>query len=321
MKRVRFAVALLLAGTTLGACADGTTGLDRLDADLGIAATKSSASKASVCHSTGQGTFIPITVGAGAVDAHLQHGDVSQPNGAVPDSPGYVFDSACRPITWAYAVNVVPDAAAQDPASPGNLFVGSGIPATSFATARNEAAGIELGMMVLYRQGPNITSTDTYADGVLDFSVASGPQSLANGSFANNAGRAAWNYVFSVVTGLNGATTDLSDFTFQILLDLDPSSATNYQTLTLEPEAGPQASGQSGFQWRDQGTNVTYMADDEGNVNVTQNSQNYAFYAPFTAPYAFPTFAGPAKFDIILQALDGSQVIARNHIAVNVIAP
>jgi hypothetical protein len=99
---------------------------------------------------------------------------------------------------------------AQDPASPGNLFVGSGIPAENFGVARNETAGIELGLMVRYRQGPTIPSTDNYADGVLNFSVASRPQSTANGSIANNSGRAAWN--FSVATGLNGATTDLNDY-------------------------------------------------------------------------------------------------------------
>lgn len=79
--------------------------------------------------------------------------------------------------------------------------------------------------MVLYRQGPTIASTDNYADGVLNFSVASGPQSTANGSISNNATRAAWNFTFSVATGLNGATTDLNDYTFQLLYDVDAGAA------------------------------------------------------------------------------------------------
>ena len=61
--------------------------------------------------------------------------------------------------TWHYSVNAAADPAAQDPSSPGNLFAGSGIPATGFGLARNEDAGIELGLQVIYRQGPVVTSS------------------------------------------------------------------------------------------------------------------------------------------------------------------
>ncbi len=280
--------------------------------------------KVDLCHKTGKG-YQPLNVSSNALGAHLAHGDVQQPNGVVPGSPGYVFDGRCNAVTWVYGVNVDPDSSAQDPASSGNLFIGSGIPAENFGVARNETAGIELGLMVLYRQGPTVASTDNYADGVLNFAVASGPQSTANGSGSNNATRAAWNFTFSVATGLNGATTDLSDHTFQLLYDVDPGPGTNYRTLTLEPEVTPQAPGQSGFQWRDQGTGIVFIADDEGNVNVTQNSENYAFgfFQGFLTSAYGPgnAFAGPATFDIILRALDGSQIIASNHIVVNVAAP
>jgi hypothetical protein len=306
-----------------------TVGLAALCIALGVAATQSPSaaaqSKVDLCHRTGNGSYQPISVGANAAGGHLAHGDVQQPNGEVPGSPGFVFDSQCNAVTWNYGVNVAPDPAAQDPASPGNLFVGTGIPAENFGVARNETLGIELGLMVLYRQGPTVPSTDTYADGVLNFNVASGPQSTANGSLSNNPNRAAWNFTFSVATGLNGATTDLNDYTFQLLYDVDPGAGTSYRTLTLEPEGTPQAAGQSGFQWRDQPFPVAYISDDEGNANVTQNSQNYAFnfYQSFlTSPYG-PTnsFSGPAQFDIILRALDGTQIVASNHIVVNVAAP
>lgn len=132
-------------------------------------------------------------------------------------------------------------------------------------------------------------------------------------------------FTFSVATGLNGATTDLNDFTFQLLYDVDPGPGTNYRTLTLEAEGTPQAAGQSGFQWRDQGTAAVFILDDEGNADVTQNSENYAFgiFQGFlTSPYGLGNaFAGPAQFDIILQAIDGAQVIVRNHIVVDVAAP
>jgi hypothetical protein len=284
-----------------------------------------SAGKVDLCHAQGNGRFHPISVNANALETHLAHGDVEQPNGVVPGSGGFVFDSACRVVTWNYAVNVSPDPTAEDPASPGNLFVGSGIPAENFGTARNEIAGIELGMMIHYRQGPTVPSADTYNDGVLHFAVASGPQSTANGSSSNNANRAAWNFAFSIATGLNGPGADLDDYTFQLLYDVDPTAGTDFRVLTLEAEATPQAPGQSGFQWRDQGTATVFIDDDEGNANVTQNSQNYGFlfYQAFLTPPYGPgnAFAGPAQFDIVLQALDGAQLIARNHIVVDVAAP
>jgi hypothetical protein len=282
-------------------------------------------SKVDLCHKTGNGGYQPISVSSNAVASHQAHGDVQQPNGAVPGSPGYVFDSKCSPVTWDYAVNVAPDFSAQDPSSPGNLFVGSGIPAENFGTARNETAGIELGLMVLYRQGPTIPSTDNYADGVLNFSVASGAQSTANGSIANNPARAAWNFTFSVATGLNGATTDLTDHTFQLLYDVDPGAGTSYRTLTLEQRDGGGPGQLSGFQWRDQSSGLVFIPDDEGNLNVTQNSENYAFgfFQTFLTSAYGPGngFSGPATFDIILRALDGTQIIASNHIVVNVAAP
>lgn len=281
-------------------------------------ASSAAPAKVDLCHATGNGSFQPISVSSNATAPHLAHGDfVNQPNTPVPGSPGFVYDSRCNVVSWTYAVNVAPDFSAQDPAAPGTLFVGSGIPAENFGVARNEGAGIELGMMILYRQGPTVPSTDNYADGVLNFDVASGPQSTANGSQSNNATRAAWNFTFSVATGLNGATTNLNGHTFQLLYDVDPGPGTNYRTLTLEPGG----TGSSGHQWRDQGSGLVFINDDEGNANVTQNSENYAFgffQAFLGGAYAPPTFSGPGQFDIILQALDGTQIIDRNHIRVNV---
>lgn len=224
---------------------------------------------------------------------------------------------------WQYSVNATVDASAQDPSNPGTLLVGSGIPASNFAIAENVAAGVELGLQVIYRQGPTVASTDTYDDGVLHFVVNDGPQSTANGSSANNAGRASWSFEYSIETGLNGATTDLGDFTFKLLYDVDPGAAASYRTLTLEQEATSQATGQSGFQWRDDASGLVFIADDEGNANVTQNSENYAFafFQSFlTAAYGpGNAFAGPAHFDIQLQAYDDAQLIAVNHIVVDAI--
>lgn len=202
--------------------------------------------KITVCHTKGNGSYAPLSVSASALPAHLGHGDVLQPNGSVPGSPGYVFDSSCQAVTWDYQENAVLDASAQT--SSGNLLVGSGIPASGFGIAVNQDAGIELGLGVIYRQGPSVLSVDDYSDGELHFDVASGPQSTANGSFVNNAARAAWSFNFSVATGLFGSGSGMNDFTIQLLYDVDPGPGTTFRTLTLEPGGG----GSSGYQWRDQ---------------------------------------------------------------------
>ncbi|MBM3528952.1 MAG: cadherin repeat domain-containing protein [Alphaproteobacteria bacterium] len=235
---------------------------------------------------------------------------------------------------WSYQVNATVDPVARDPGQPptiahpnGFLFQGTGNPATGFGIARNEDAGIELGFKVIYRSGPNVLTTDDYADGVLRFNVNDGPQSTVNGSSGNDATRAAWNYTYSVATGLNGETTSLDDFVFRLLFDVDPSLDTEYLTFQLEPEVLPGVGGstQSNFVWRSMDNPLVVVpVDDEGNANVTQNSRNYGFgeyQANLTSAYGpGNSFAGPAHFDMILQAYDlSNNLIAQNHIGVDVI--
>jgi len=141
--------------------------------------------KVDLCHQTGAG-LRPLAVNGNAVLAHLAHSDLLQPNAPAPEGQGSVLDASCL--------------------DGNNLIVGSGIPAIDMGVARNEAAEIELAFGIIYRQGPNVASSDVdgYGDGVLHFSVASGPQSTANGSFANDATRAAWSFNYSIATGING---------------------------------------------------------------------------------------------------------------------
>jgi hypothetical protein len=214
------------------------------------------------------------------------------------------------------------DVSAQDPL--GQMIAGSGLSADGFGVVRNEKEGVELGLKVHKRfDSPSEIShsdTDGYADGVLHFQVDAGPGNPP----ANN--RAEWNFDFSIATGLNGETTDLSDFTFLLKYDVDRTAATDYRVLALQPEGTPQAAGQSGFQWIDQDTNTPFIFDDEGNANVTQNSENYGFgfiysfidgnpATPAHDPYDF----GPGTFDIALEAYDGFKLIAANHMVVDVV--
>lgn len=211
------------------------------------------------------------------------------------------------------------DEAGQKPGTE-DVINGTGIPADGYYLARAEDAGIELGLQVHYRNGPTVLDSDAndYADGVIDFQVASGPQTPATSpGFPPASNRAAWNFDYSVITGLNGETTDLSDFIFKLSVDIDPTSATDYQVFTMQPGG----MGSANVHWVNQFGDL--VGDDQGNGLVAQNSRNMAFYdtdhvTPLTQPY--DSLFGPGQFDVVLEAYDSSNaLIAQNHIHVDVV--
>jgi hypothetical protein len=169
-----------------------------------------------------------------------------------------------------------------------DLIVGTGIPATGFNIVKHDGYGVELGLGVIYRQGP--TEIATLENGVPVFRVAGGTQSTANGSFQNDPTRAAWNFNFSAVDNENGSTKNL---TFKLSVDLDPGEGTRFATFDLT-SAG----------------------------NVAQDSTNYAFLqslfddpsTPAVETYAY----GAGTFDIKLEAFDGGTLAAANRIIVEV---
>jgi hypothetical protein len=220
---------------------------------------------------------------------------------------------------WHYHVNATLDDSAQDPAHPGTMIAGSGIPATAFGIAHNPSAdtGIELGLAVHHRSGAPadaaVQSTDNYDDGVLHYQVAAGAD-------PGNANRAEWNFDYSVATGVDGQPTHLSDFNFKLLVDVDPTANTNYLEFTMSSGGASTA----GVHWTDQYGHT--IVDDEGIGNlVAQNSENFGFgmfrdsdpVTPGAQNYNF----GPGHFDVVLEAhsLVDNHLLAANHIVVDVI--
>lgn len=229
------------------------------------------------------------------------------------------------------------DASARDG---NNMIAGTGIPADSFAVVRHEGAGVELGLDVIYRQGPG-AEQHVGADGLVHFEVAEGTQSTDNGSSVDNAARAAWSFNYSIATGLNGADGDLSDFKFVLKFDTDISEHTNYRVFVGQYYDDGNGSD---LVWIDQATGLPVIGDDDGNANVSQNSENIAFdflhdyidgdpqqhpHWPWWShhnaghhghghdpidPYDY----GQAQFDIELLAYDDHDLIATNHVVVDV---
>ncbi len=225
------------------------------------------------------------------------------------------------------AINTSVDASAKK--SNGDMFFGSGNPSVGYDIVRHEGAGIELGLDVIYRQGPTVPST--IANGVSIFEVAPGPQSTANGSFADNANRAAWSFNYSIATDLNNSSSDRNAYTFKLQIDVDKTAGTHFLELTLQ-DGG---TGTADSKWQVtaiDGVAVTNGAlviqDDAGLDNlVSQNSQNFAFGyirnlisdGGLSTPLATPTYNFEAgAFDIRLEAYRGTQLIAVNAIQVDV---
>jgi len=211
----------------------------------------------------------------------------------------------------------------------GNLPVGSGIPATDFVTVDNNELGLELGLQIIYRQGPSVDPVSVSGDGTVHFVVNDGPQSTDNFSSGNNSGRAAWSFEYSIATGTGGEPTDLSDFTFRLKVDVDPSGDTDFREFTMvEIPAGNPFVNATGFVWIDQDGNPVIL-DDGGNANVAQNSENFAFgfienfidadpNTPGIQSYAGAGFS-EGQFDIVLEAYDAEVgLVASNHIVVDV---
>jgi hypothetical protein len=196
------------------------------------------------------------------------------------------------------------DATAQDTCSPGNLWQGSGNPATTFQRKRDTDAGIELAIKAIVRQGADIRSTYVDDQGLVHIEVPAGAQ-------PSNPNRAAWNFTYSYDVALNPTNPALDQYDAELWIDLDPSANTKYMKLKLARLGSRPASAPcnaepdtNGLGWKL--GNTVVIGDDEGTSGVTQNSQNYAFYAnqidtnrhmSGIQPYTF----GPGQFDVVMK--------------------
>lgn len=204
----------------------------------------------------------------------------------------------------------------------GDPYHGTGNDPENYVIVRNEAEGIEIALQVKQRGGPSFDPVSVEADGTVHYEVPSGTD-------PSNSARAFWNFDFSIATGLNDGSAGLDDLTFKLLVDTDITSGTDYRDFTLEPEpAGPPFDNllDSDFMWVDE-NGIPVIVDDRGVAGqVTQNSENYSFGfirnfidgdpgTPGLQAYNF----GPGTFDLQLQAYDGAQLVAVNHIVVDVV--
>src|SRR4051812_39689247 len=94
------------------------------------------------------------------------------------------------------------------------MFFGDGNLPTNYNISVDSKSHIELGLKIHYRQGNDITPTSVDKDGTAHYDAPAGTQVVdpAHGVGSANPARAAWNFDFSVNTGLDGSTSTLDNF-------------------------------------------------------------------------------------------------------------
>jgi hypothetical protein len=219
-------------------------------------------------------------------------GNESDRGGAAHDAArAFDYDRGWdRPDYLDVTYNGVVHSLARDPASPGNMYYGTGNPADDWTIVRHEGAQVELALKVKHRGGDEYPEFFIAPDGTASYLVAAGG---APGAPA----RSEWNFDF--------AATDYSpdqDFTYTLELDVDPTAGEKW--VTLYSSAAP-------------------LDSDLGSGSTFQNSSNLSFYkslididpvAEGIQPYAL----GDGRFNVRLTAFDSETgaMIARNEVEI-----
>jgi len=220
-----------------------------------------------------------------------------------------------------------------------DAIFGAGNPASNWEVQNN--GFFQLGTNVHYRTGDQIFPVGN-DNGTLLYNAPAGPQvadpahNVSQGQA--NRGATSWDYSYATGDGAGHGETIQSFLTHgQMLLqiDLDPGKGTNYLDLhaVYDPSKNDASSKSSGIVWEDKSGNVI-ISDDQGNAFVTQNSRNYAFYAPFidTDPKQKGIQPGgvspPGQFDVVFTMVDhlgpgeaNGHLIAQQHDVITLATP
>ena len=168
-----------------------------------------------------------------------------------------------------------------------------------FTVFQDAGQGLELGL----RAHTRYPSANDTAAGIMSHGNGTYGNFVAQGFFSNGlpgGPRGSWNFDFSINSNFNGAGGNLSNLTYQLKIDFDPSGAVNF--LTLNP--------------------ITSIGDNAplGSSTLAQNSENLAFFA---GPQPFnPNVSG--IYDVVLQAFQGNTLVGQTSVQVlvgNVVNP
>ncbi len=208
----------------------------------------------------------------------------------------------------ANAANVTPD-----------VIFGSGNANGGFTVDTNN--GVELGLRAKVRfNASNLPENTFNYDGVSTYTFTDGtPGGSGFGFAANSSSTASWNFEWSINSDVAGSLgRNLSDLTYTLAIDFDPSAGTNF--LTSDPinlafadhAIGNNSTGNAGG---------TVATDDSGYAvliaanNVAQNSWNMEFFDSASFPF-LNTDNG--QYEFVLSAFDGQSLLAETSMTVQV---
>jgi hypothetical protein len=186
------------------------------------------------------------------------------------------------------------------------MFFGDGNKPTNYNITVDDKTNIELGLKIHYRQGDDITPTSVDADGTAHYVVPDGTQVVdpAHGVSSANPARAAWNFDFSVNTGLNGSTNTLDNFDFRIIITSGDGEQGVFDLAHLGPGNTP---------WVNEPPTGSFADEDGSNPQLSQNSVNLGF-AFMQAIFGADALNAGETYDIVLQAFnDKGKIVAQVH--------
>jgi hypothetical protein len=181
------------------------------------------------------------------------------------------------------------------------MYFGDGNKPTNYNITVDEKTNIELGLKIHYRTGDDITPTSVDSDGTANYVVPDGTQVVDPAHNVSTAApnRAAWNFDFSVNTGLDGSTQTLDDFDFRIIITSGDGEVGIFDMNHLSPGVTP---------W---GTPAGSFGDEDGtDPQLSQNSVNLGFNF-FASIFGADRLDAGETYDITLQAFDHGKIVAQ----------
>jgi hypothetical protein len=186
------------------------------------------------------------------------------------------------------------------------MYFGDGNLPTNYNITVDDKTNIELGLKIHYRQGDDITPVSIDADGTAHYVVPDGTQVVdpAHNVGAANPNRAAWNFDFSVNTGLNGSTKTLDNFDFRIIISSGDGERGVFDLAHLGPGNTP---------WVNDPPTGSFADEDGSNPQLSQNSVNLGFNF-LKAIFGTDVLDAGETYDILLQAFDDKgKIVAQVH--------
>jgi hypothetical protein len=206
-------------------------------------------------------------------------------------------------------LNHTVDAKAIDhsPTNNGSMYSGTGNSPTGYHVSDNTTLGFELAL----KEHTRLTGPDYVHTGDADGTANVVGKDLTQVDPNNGKTYSNFNFDYVVVTGLNGATTSLADFTFKIEIT---QNGTNTHIFDLNPtthiwvdEAHPLIGfGGDDFHPHEADANASTVA------HVSENSQNLRFLTNAFGPLSTSTALG-TTYDIQLEAFQGVHLVGVVH--------